>query len=324
MEIEGCAGTGDGFCVAEFHDAEGKRKLYVFTTSGSLDEIRYVGHDPQIVSFCIDKKTVNCEQPMDANQIAALLDKPKTTSPPLLTRHELDRIGIAALVIIGIAGVGSLLLFIGRASKGGRSRQENLDAPSLPQFSQISDASATVGKSAGSDITSSLPHWRLPNGELVMSVAKEIGRWVASIVFLSVCSVYMFFFLHKFITDQEAAYLANKSAPPRPVSFEEFQLDGEQLARNHAKLVVVGHYMKFGGVEVLHPTGSAVADVNIDIPLITTDAPRDTRALFLQCSVTQLDCSVTVAGHAAMCTRSSILGSKHMPCLAVDDGWQAP
>ncbi len=75
MEIEDCSPTGSAFCVAEFHDAEGKRKLYVFTTSGSRDEIKYAGHDPQIVSFCIDKKTVNCEQPMDTDQVAALLNK---------------------------------------------------------------------------------------------------------------------------------------------------------------------------------------------------------------------------------------------------------
>jgi uncharacterized protein YecT (DUF1311 family) len=75
MEVEDCSPTGDALCVAEFHDAEGKRKLYVFTTSGSRDEIKYVGHDPRIVSFCIDKRTVNCEQPMDANQVAVLLDK---------------------------------------------------------------------------------------------------------------------------------------------------------------------------------------------------------------------------------------------------------
>jgi len=82
MEVEECSGTGDDFCVAEFHDPEGKRKLYVFTTSGSRDEIKYIGHDPQIVSFCIDKKTVNCEQPFDANQVAALLNKQDRAAAP--------------------------------------------------------------------------------------------------------------------------------------------------------------------------------------------------------------------------------------------------
>jgi hypothetical protein len=65
----------DGFCTAEFHDVGQNNKLYVFTTSGSRDEITYVGHDPQVVSFCIDKKTVNCQQLMDANQLTGLLDK---------------------------------------------------------------------------------------------------------------------------------------------------------------------------------------------------------------------------------------------------------
>jgi hypothetical protein len=63
MEVEDCSPTGDALCVAEFHDALGKRKLYVFSTSGSPDEIKYLGHDPQIVSYCIDHKTVNCDLP---------------------------------------------------------------------------------------------------------------------------------------------------------------------------------------------------------------------------------------------------------------------
>jgi hypothetical protein len=67
LEIEECAGTGDALCVAEFHDAEGKHKLYVFTTSGSSEEIKYIGHDPQIVSFCVDSKTVNCDKPAAPN-----------------------------------------------------------------------------------------------------------------------------------------------------------------------------------------------------------------------------------------------------------------
>ena len=64
MEVDECSGTGDGLCVAVFRDAEGKRRLYLFTTSGSRDEIKYLGHAPQIVSFCIDKKSVNCEEPI--------------------------------------------------------------------------------------------------------------------------------------------------------------------------------------------------------------------------------------------------------------------
>jgi hypothetical protein len=63
MEVEECSGTGDGLCIAEFHDAHGKSKLYVFITSGSREEIKYQGHDPQVVSFCVNRKTVNCELP---------------------------------------------------------------------------------------------------------------------------------------------------------------------------------------------------------------------------------------------------------------------
>ena len=79
-KLRNAQGTGDALCIAEFHDAEGKRKLYVFTTSGSQDEIQYIGHNPQVVSFCIDRKTVNCEKPMDANEVAALFGKNVTAS----------------------------------------------------------------------------------------------------------------------------------------------------------------------------------------------------------------------------------------------------
>ena len=61
MEVEECSGTGDAFCVAVFHDSNGKRKLFVFTTSGDRDEMKYQGHSPEIVSFCINKKAVNCD-----------------------------------------------------------------------------------------------------------------------------------------------------------------------------------------------------------------------------------------------------------------------
>jgi hypothetical protein len=98
MEIEDCSPTGDGFCVAEFHDAEGKRKLYVFTTSGSPDEIKYEGHDPQIVSFCIDKKTVNCEQPMNANQIAALFDKRDSVQPAQAQENPWSNENVARVI----------------------------------------------------------------------------------------------------------------------------------------------------------------------------------------------------------------------------------
>jgi S1-C subfamily serine protease len=74
-EIEDCSPTGDALCVAVFHEAEGKRKLYVFATSGSRDEIKYLGHAPQIVSLCIDRKSGNCEEP------GALLPSPEDQLP---------------------------------------------------------------------------------------------------------------------------------------------------------------------------------------------------------------------------------------------------
>jgi hypothetical protein len=60
-EIQQCFPTGDALCVAVFHEPRG-RKLYVFTTSGSRDEMKFQRlNAPRVVSFCIDKQTVNCD-----------------------------------------------------------------------------------------------------------------------------------------------------------------------------------------------------------------------------------------------------------------------
>lgn len=90
MEVEECAPTGDALCTAEFHDADGKRTLYVFTTSGSREEIQYIGHNPQVVSFCINRKTVNCEEPMDANEVTAVFGK--NGAGPGCTREQAAQI----------------------------------------------------------------------------------------------------------------------------------------------------------------------------------------------------------------------------------------
>jgi len=115
----------------------------------------------------------------------------------------------------------------------------------------------------------------------------------------------------------------------QPISFDDFKLDGKQLAVTHAKLFMRGFYKKFGGVETLQPTGLAVAIAreygnDSGIPLLTEDASRNLRKILLQCGdspAVPLGCPLTIVGHADMCTKTNLVGSKNAPCVAVEDGW---
>jgi TPR repeat protein len=115
----------------------------------------------------------------------------------------------------------------------------------------------------------------------------------------------------------------------RQISFEDFKLDGKQLAEGNAKLFLSGAYSKSGDLDVLQPSGLAVATArrygnDSGIPLLTDDAARDVRKYFLECGnnpLAQLGCPVTVSGHADLCTVTNLVGSRSVPCLVVEDGW---
>lgn len=116
----------------------------------------------------------------------------------------------------------------------------------------------------------------------------------------------------------------------RPIAFNDFQLDGKELARTQIKLMLRGFYSKSGDIDILQPTGMAVAvarnyGIGAGVPLLTEDASREVRALFLQCSenvLAQLGCPMTITGHADMCEMTDLGGSKNVPCVSVEDGWQ--
>jgi TPR repeat protein len=115
----------------------------------------------------------------------------------------------------------------------------------------------------------------------------------------------------------------------KSINFDDFKLDGKELAATNAKLVMQGFYKKFGDIETLQPTGLAVAIAreygnDNGIPLLTDDASRNVRKFFLQCGdnpAVPLGCPLTVVGHAAMCKMTNLVGSKNVPCMAVEDGW---
>ena len=117
----------------------------------------------------------------------------------------------------------------------------------------------------------------------------------------------------------------------RVEAFDDFRLDGKELAAGGAKLLMQGFYFKMGNMEYLQPNALAVAEVreygssNKSISLLTEDASRDIRKVFLECSdnlANPLGCSVTVIGHADTCTLTSALTpARSLPCLTIEDGW---
>lgn len=128
---------------------------------------------------------------------------------------------------------------------------------------------------------------------------------------------------------EAAAKLSNaQQRGYQPITFDDFKLDGKKLAASGAKVLMQGFYKKFGEIETLLPSPLAVAAAreygnDSGIPLLTDDATRNARKIFLQCDnpMIPLGCPLTVVGHADMCTTTSLLGSKDVPCLAVEDGW---
>jgi hypothetical protein len=116
----------------------------------------------------------------------------------------------------------------------------------------------------------------------------------------------------------------------QPITFDDFKLDGKKLAASGAKVMMQGFYQKRGDIELLQPTGVAVAvarsrgDDGNGINLLTDDASRDVRKGLLRCGdpmIAPLGCQMTIIGHASMCTMTTLVGSKDLPCVAVEDGW---
>jgi hypothetical protein len=134
---------------------------------------------------------------------------------------------------------------------------------------------------------------------------------------------------------QEEVAQANRDADTRgfkQMSFEDFKLDGADLARSNGKASISGAYQKFGRIEYLFPNSGYVMQLMTDgnvssgIILITDGAPRDIRKFFIECPDDLLPssrgCPVTLLGHATTCELKTLVGSTNVPCLAVDDGWR--
>ncbi len=116
----------------------------------------------------------------------------------------------------------------------------------------------------------------------------------------------------------------------KAITFEDFILDGKELAASDAKVALTGLYVKQGQIELLFLSLGAVMmaqrsfNTDTGVGLLTGDAARNLRKYLLQCQnspVGMYGCRVTVLGRATMCERSILLSSTGVPCVAVDDGW---
>lgn len=114
----------------------------------------------------------------------------------------------------------------------------------------------------------------------------------------------------------------------RSMTYQDFKLDGKELADRHTKVRLQGFYKKLEGVETLQPSALAVAAAaqyggDNGIPLLTDDASRDIRKVFLECGdnpMRPLGCPVTVSGHVDICSAKILFSSKSVPCLVVEEG----
>jgi hypothetical protein len=114
----------------------------------------------------------------------------------------------------------------------------------------------------------------------------------------------------------------------RSITFEDFKLDGKDLAARQDKVRLQGIYKKFGDLDTLQPSGLAVAiarEYGNDggIPLLVENATRPVRKYLLECGENPsrpLGCPITVLGHAEICTLKNAFISKEQPCLAIEDG----
>ena len=116
----------------------------------------------------------------------------------------------------------------------------------------------------------------------------------------------------------------------KSIAFDDFLLDGKELAMRNTKLSIQGFYVKLGAVEFLMSSIIAIEmtrnEITTDrgIALLTEDAPRNVRQYFLNCrnnvATSQIGCPITVLGHATMCEKTTLLGATTAPCLIVDNG----
>ena len=138
------------------------------------------------------------------------------------------------------------------------------------------------------------------------------------------------------VAAQDASYqqaLHDLHQKARPVTVRDFALDGKTLAANLSPVRTSGIYLLQGRTEFLYENPTAAAEAQacdecgriLDIPLLTSDAPRDFREQLLECqedpAKSQMGCLVTIYGLAVTCTVTNVFGATtETPCVEVLDG----
>lgn len=127
------------------------------------------------------------------------------------------------------------------------------------------------------------------------------------------------------------ALKAEKDRGYRRITFEDFQLDGKALAASQDKISISGVYVKQGEMERVFPSAQSVFiaqstyKFDVAIPVLTEDASRTIRKYFLDCRNgypgSVQGCPIVALGRATICVVTNIVGSRNVPCLAVEDGW---
>ena len=113
------------------------------------------------------------------------------------------------------------------------------------------------------------------------------------------------------------------------MSFNDFILDGKQLAAAGAKVAVYGVYRKFrDNAEALLPPGSTPDyHPSTVIPLLIENATREARSVLLRCDQDQMHyggCAGNVIGTATMCTKTTLVSESSVPCIDVHQVWSVP
>jgi hypothetical protein len=112
----------------------------------------------------------------------------------------------------------------------------------------------------------------------------------------------------------------------KQISVHDFLLDGRQMANDSSKVALRGYYVRVGDSAYLfQSSGDAVMahqvtfDYSSAVPLLTEDADRGTREYLLGCK-DYFGCPFHLTGHVTMCAKTSLLGSKDLPCVDVEGG----
>lgn len=121
--------------------------------------------------------------------------------------------------------------------------------------------------------------------------------------------------------------------PYQFVTVRNFVIDGPRLAAKHAKIKLIGSYVRQGNASMLYADTQAVimaryhsdAGTQPSVVLLTDDASHKLREALVSCDsnpgASQVGCQIEILGEATICTLNNVFGATHnAPCVDVTDG----